>query len=185
MDVVDSVALALTHMTLLRQLLDRCRETLCNDEDDEKKRKCWKNMNGGAIQRRAKDLPSMVASAGLVPALTFYIAKADENRFRRFLELLDIKDIDKIDCEQLREDLGEGEGAGYSPLLALAVKALNEHNYINYVEDYVTLANELRKLRERGIEELAAEQVILGYLLEVKKLADAFFGRENIHAKGA
>jgi len=184
-DFVDPVALALTHMTLLRRLLDRCRKVLCNGQDDERKQECRKNMNGGAIQRRAKDLPSMVASAGLIPALTFYMAKASEDRFKGFLGLLGSKDIDKVNCQRIREDLEDGEGAGYSPLLALAIKALSEHNYINHVEDYVALAYELRKLRERGIDELAAEQVVLGYLLEVKKLADAFFGKENMYAREA
>ena len=134
--------------------------------------------SGRGVARRAKDLPSMVASAGLVPALTFYMSKASEEVYKAILRYLDGGDAGAL-CKglsgKLVEELGEKEGAGYSTLLALAARFLSKNGLLGSVGGYPELAGELSRLAGDPARVAAAEGLLLEYLIEVKKLAEAFF----------
>ncbi len=168
----DPTALAIEHMVKVYDLIN------------EVKRACKKKEEnlGEGIKRRAKDLPSLISTVGLVPALTFYMSKASENNYKRVLMYLNGKlpsDKELCDKDGLASEIGGGEGAGYSSLLALTLAALVRLGIISggveQVESFNKVAKNLKSLHERSHEEMAAESLILDYLIEVKKLAEAFF----------
>lgn len=63
---VDPIGLALKLTLKLVQLVEKCKEATGTET----------KITGEGITRRAKDLPGLVASVGLIPALTFYMSKA-------------------------------------------------------------------------------------------------------------
>ena len=168
---------ALRGVSLLWDLFEACREGLPEKEKKE--------VSGAGVARRAKDLPSMVSSAGLVPALTFYMSKADQGLYQGLYRYLrggagDAHGVCSAAPEGLRKELGGKEGAGYAALLALAAVFLAETGYLDPEPvDYRSLAEALRGLAAGTVRALAAERLLLEYLVEVKKLAEAFFKEEK------
>lgn len=168
---------ALRGVSLLWDLVEACREGLPEKEKKE--------VSGAGVARRAKDLPSMVSSAGLVPALTFYMSKADQEIYQRLYSYLrgrggDVHGVCSAAPGDLRKELGGKEGAGYAALLALAAAFLAETGYLDPEPvDYRSLAEALRGLAAGTVRALAAERLLLEYLVEVKKLAEAFFKEEK------
>lgn len=65
---VDPIGLALKLTLKLVQLVEKCKEANGTETKNTEE--------GKGITRRAKDLPGLVASVGLIPALTFYMSKA-------------------------------------------------------------------------------------------------------------
>ncbi|NOZ89341.1 MAG: type III-B CRISPR module-associated protein Cmr5 [Crenarchaeota archaeon] len=176
-EAADPVKLALEYMTLLLEQAEKCGVGAGGGEQKEGQEK---RRTGSAIARRAEDLPSLVASAGLIPALTFYMSKAERDKFRAFLGIL-AGGRAVEECKGIGEEFGAGEGAGYSAMLAVAAKALEDLGFINVSESLgeggdplQTLARGLQRLRGSP-EELVAERQMIELLVEVKKLAEAFF----------
>ena len=165
-DSFDPVKAALTYVLRIAEQVRQCRAL----DGGEK-------VTGEAVKRRARDLPTLVASAGMVPALTFYMSKASAETLQTMLDkVLGGEGPSRELCGSLRDELGGSEGAGYSTLLALATRALEDMGYLGGVtgssDTVAALAQGLLSLR--GTErELVAERRLLEFLVEVKKLAEA------------
>lgn len=139
---------------------------------------------GKALQTRASDIPSLILSTGLVPALTMYMSKTDpviyKNVYQWLVGKLDSNDIAKMDRRVLNGLIDElsKEGKGYSATLALISCALIElfGDYFNKdrMSDIGGLAKSLLDVREKG-KELVMQNGLLPLLLEVKKLSKALF----------
>lgn len=167
----DIVSLALDHILALERLVEKCNVGQGRSRNGKP---------GEGVTRRLKDLPTHVAYAGLVPALTFYMSKASETTYARILSLLRGEiTLESISCdEKIVEDLGGGEKAGYSATLALAVAALEK-----IVDGFVAgssfreLAEALRKLKNDWRAEMLATHLLIDYLVEAKKLGEALLKR--------
>jgi CRISPR type III-B/RAMP module-associated protein Cmr5 len=170
------VSIALAYTLRLKDLVDHCREKLPISPEEKKKM-------GAGIARRAKDLPSLIASAGLVPALTFYMSKSKKDNYMTICNILSGNNdtsIKEANCKDLEEELSSKEKAGYSTLLAVAACGLRHLGLIGRENDVASLeglAAALKKLLDSGEPHriLAAEKAMTDYLIEVKKLAEAFF----------
>ncbi|ALL01406.1 CRISPR type III-B/RAMP module-associated protein Cmr5 [Pyrodictium delaneyi] len=171
---VDPISMAIDHILLLRDLVEKATANCKNKMRDK----------GDAIRRRAKDLPSMVYTVGLIPALTFYMSKIENSKLYTDLYKL-LRNRDKKLGEQLAgnpssdlcQEIGGKEAAGYTTLLALAAAALSEAGVANTdLSSLQNLAASLKSLREQGKEHYAA-RLLVEYLNEVKKLAEAFFAK--------
>jgi len=173
----DPVRAALTYVLRIAEQVRLCRE-----QDG------GGGVTGEAVRRRARDLPTLVASAGMVSALTFYMSKADSETLQTLLDrVLGGEGPSGELCGSLRGELGGGEGAGYSTLLALATRALEDMGYLGGVtgssDTMTALARGLLSLR--GTEkELVAERRLLEFLVEVKKLAEALLRDSSEEERG-
>ncbi len=162
----DPVRAALTYVLRIAEQVRLCREQGGGGK-----------VTGEALRRRARDLPTLVASAGMVPALTFYMSKASAETLETLLDrVLGGEGPSGELCGSLSSELSGSEGVGYATLLALATRALEDMGYLAGVtgsRDAVTaLARGLLSLR--GTEkELVAERRLIEFLVEVKKLAEA------------
>jgi hypothetical protein len=116
---------------------------------------------------------------GLVPALTFYMAKGDENAYEFIYKALARRCTATNQKPDMKicEEFEDKEGAGYSALLAVATNMLAERGFIdgNKAAGYKGLAEELKAISGKA-QELAARRILVEYLTEFKKLAEAFFG---------
>ncbi len=165
----DPMSLAIRHMTRLYDLVSECG-------------KYNESATGEGVSRRARDLPSLVSSAGLVPALTFYMSKADENNYKIIYDYLGDttgKPMDAGKCESLKDELSRKEKAGYASMLAASAKALEAMLGLSELNSYKALALELENLHRDSLREAEAEALMLDYLVEAKKLAEAFFSKEK------
>jgi CRISPR type III-B/RAMP module-associated protein Cmr5 len=109
-----------------------------------------------AFKNRAKDFPSLVVQEGLVPALTFYYAKAEGK----------IDDISKISCDEL-----SNEGRGYSAYMGFLMDALRNFASLK-CENALSCIEEVRK------NELIITNKILPVLIEMKKISSIVGGQK-------
>ncbi|HIC99671.1 MAG TPA: hypothetical protein EYP08_08690, partial [Pyrodictiaceae archaeon] len=134
------------------------------------------------------ELPTLVLQTGLIPALTFYLSKVEkEEVYKLVLEALEAK-VDKSKLEELseedkkmvREEVG-GEGKGYTTLLGISAYMLKQLadmykiekcKNINTIVGFVECLHEIRNNRGK---EVILEKQFMKFMLEVKKLFDAFF----------
>ncbi|QIW22853.1 type III-B CRISPR module-associated protein Cmr5 [Sulfolobus sp. S-194] len=113
---------------------------------ESKKLQC-KNID--AFVRRAEDFPSLVAQEGLVPAMTFYYAKAEGK----------VNNLESAECDEV-----ENEGKGYSVYLMFLTDVLNKFGNIK-------CNNSLECIKEVRKNELIITRKILPILIEMKKVA--------------
>ena len=174
--MTDPVALALSHGYRIKagvqELRDKCKEDLSMGESKPE------DYNGEGVVRRAKELPGLIASSGLVPALTFYMSKIEsEEELEEALKLLEGKEADIC---KLKEALSNKEGAGYSIMLAAVIDALEKLAGVSFVKPITltSLAGTLLSLRtgKDHMLELEAEYMISDYLIEAKKVLEALLG---------
>jgi len=127
--------------------------------------------------RRASNFPSLLTSAGLIPAITFYMAKAKEEKYTSAYKYLKGEEIAD---DVLKDELSTEESAGYSLYLACVADALKRAceelcNYKEEPEDLKKLVAMLKKIRKEG-KSLLLEKIIQEYSIEMKKLAEALIG---------
>ena len=137
-----------------------------------------------ALSRRARELPTLVLQTGLTPALTFYLSKVEkEEVYKLVLEALEAKvDESKLKelAEKVREEVG-GEGKGYTALLSISAYTLKQLANIYGIEKcknmgtIVELVECLHEIRGDRHKEVMLEKQFINFMLEVKKLFDAFF----------
>lgn len=239
---IDVIGSVLDSMIRLKQLTDYIKEHCyieegiaqagSSEEQGGKSKGGTKEALGEALRSRARQMPELMASSGLVPTLTFYMAKASEDLYSCFYEYLvnpsqrpedfcssceekvkskveeeirrrgpaqgrqeDVNKAVKKAIEDwlngLAEELGK-EGGGYSTLLALsahfmvrAYSALankDESEYKSKASRYLGLAELLNEIHKSGSGvsgEVALNRLMIDYLLEAKKLAEAFWGESS------
>lgn len=144
---------------------------------------------GDAVYRRAREVPELIASSGLVPAMTLYMAKGPNRIYETIYSYLaglrSAQDVYKAAqddgrCGTVCGELAD-QSCGYAALLAAvslfasrAFEALSGASHD--VSDYKSLATMLSELHSDGRLELAVTRLTIEYLLEIKKLAEAFWG---------
>ena len=181
----DPLTIALEHGYGIKAAVDKANEL-------ERSRACssikkgeegrQREYTGEAIARRAKYLPSLILSAGLVPALTFYMSKTGgKEAYRNAFRVL----RGDVDCDVLKkvgDDLGGGEGKGYAVVLAAVIDALSKlHPEAlggEAPQDLKVLAAKLKEMHENKLD-ITAEAVLQPYLVELKKVVEALLGGEG------
>ena len=83
--------------------------------------------------RRGKDLPQLVAQTGLVTALIFYLSKSDKENYEKIYNYLIQQNTDVETVYKSLRDEAEGEGKGYTVLLALINVALNKMSQKGFI----------------------------------------------------
>ncbi len=161
---MNVIKLALEHATKIANLTSQD-----GVEEEEGKR---------GFTRRAVNFPGLTASAGLIPAVTFYMSKADNEKYRQAYNYL----VHNGPKNGLEEELKREEKVGYSLYLACisdvlykAFKEVYGNNDVNEPKDLKSLAFLLKKIEDGG-KVLLIERIVEEYSLEMKKLAEALIG---------
>ena len=179
---VDPVRDAIRLVNCIQELVN-CTTIDEYDPNDKKLKR------GEAIRRRARSLPSLVASAGFISSLTFYMSKANEWNYQQVYEYLVkcFNNEETVNCfnyasskDFLKEVSGEGEG-GYATLTALIAVELGRllkemeigTNY-DRISTLPRLSSILLNIIEKG-KEIEVEKFMIQFLMEVKRLAEAYF----------
>lgn len=192
----DPLGLALEHALRIKKAVDKWSSTK-REEDDSGSRKDSKP--GDGFKRRVNDFPGLMLSAGISPALLFYMAKADAAKLKNAYTLLSSETIDDKMLEELvkglGDELGSAEGSGYALMLAAVVHAIEQltgHKVTstNGELDHVAIARFIKKMRactsircQNGVSEIQASMILYPYLVELRKLADAFFKEQKSKEK--
>ncbi|GBF09152.1 type III-B CRISPR module-associated protein Cmr5 [Aeropyrum pernix] len=182
---MDPLDLAISHAAAVHEALEAYRRVCLGGEGDEKP--------GRGLKRRARSLPGLILSSGLIPALTFYMSKADTQAYREYVRLLEKAERGEKGAaaslveaaaggggeacrgDSVLTELSGGEGAGYSLALAMASRALQRLARVEAGGDggFAGLAATLREGLGSPEKEAAATQLLIDYLQEVKKLVEA------------
>lgn len=166
----DPVKLAVNHALRVKELVDELND---------------RNTYGGAgFRRRARDFPSLVAAAGLTPALLFYLSKARSDKIEEALEVMKGAKLTGDKLEILKDEVSNKEGAGYSLMLAAVIDAAEKlagENLLASGEGDAAsrLASGIVKLREKPGAEVKLVRLLEPYFIELKKIADALFKEDE------
>jgi len=141
---------------------------------------------GEGLTTRAREFPSLALSAGLVPALAFYLAKAVEEKdaLLATIRLLKCGSISDAEENTLLNALGGGEGKGYPIIVGALAVALDELAGTDMAKcDSETpekdIAQALKDLREgRPVRESVALGRLLPYAESFKRMIEALFPKK-------
>jgi len=124
---------------------------------------------GSAFRGRTREFPEFVESLGLLPSLTFAYAKAGKLAYRGVCSLIDTGNIDKEALNEL-----DKTKFGYGSYL---------HEVLYYIERNVMKdidhTNPIASFEKMYGKTHIIKQLLMSYLLEVKKLAEALFKPER------
>lgn len=173
----DPVKLALIHAIRIKEAVDQLNSRKEGGEGEKAGAKGFRS--------RARELPGLILSSGIVPALTFYLSKtSDDETLRKAVELLKTDQNPSYDViDGLSNELSNKEGTGYTLMLA-AVAIATEVLYGKSLFDghevnRVCFAKGLLDLSCKPSEERQLTRILLPYLTELKKLSDSFFGEKE------
>jgi len=128
------------------------------------------------IPKRLEDFSSLVPQVGLIPAITFFLSKIDEegkvNAYEATLKA--IREPDKQPDKAICNDLS-GAGGGYPHALALLLAYIAERagcSDASYETIQPDLVNCLEKIESQST---LIEKFTLSYAYELKKLAKALY----------
>jgi CRISPR type III-B/RAMP module-associated protein Cmr5 len=125
---------------------------------------------GSSFRARARSFPELTESSGLLPALSFFYAKATQETYKKICQLLD--DDGKMEPVEVKD-----EEFGYAVFLHGTLVFLQElglitdHNH----KDPVKSIGELKEVSRLAL----ARNFLLPYVLELKKLSEALFKGEG------
>jgi len=118
---------------------------------------------GSSLRTRARSFLELLESSGFLPTFTFFYAKATEDVYRKVCQLLEEGKIEPVEVEE--------EKFGYAVFL---------HGISLFLEQLGLIAD--HKCPRKTIEELKegnritlARNLLLPYVLELKKLSEALF----------
>jgi len=164
----DPIKIALQRTFKLKEIIE-----ICTPEAERLKTR--------ALPRRAKDLPQLILQLGLIPALTFYLSKVEDKELYKALvdSLSGKKKFDTNLCRALQKEVEE-EGKGYTALLATIASTLplikvSLKSQSQDLNSLPSLASYLLTIRDEG-KDLVIEKSLISFLVELKKLFEAFFG---------
>lgn len=122
---------------------------------------------GSSFRTRARGFPELMESSGLLPTFSFFYAKATEDTYRKICQLIDEGKIEPIEVK--------GEEFGYAVFL---------HGTLTFLQTLKLITN--HKCPLKSIEEMnevtriaLARNLLLPYVLELKKLSEALFEGER------
>jgi len=126
---------------------------------------------GSSFRTRARSFPELMESSGFLPAFTFFYAKATEDTYRKLCELVDDGKIEVTKVKEVKD-----EEFGYAVYLHGLSAFLQE---LKLILDHKCPVYIIKELKEAN-RLVLARNLLLPYLLEVKKLSEALFkgGRE-------
>lgn len=120
---------------------------------------------GSAFRGRSRELPELIESIGLLPSLTFSYAKAGKIVYEGVCNLIDTGSINEKALEEL-----DKTKFGYSSYL---------HEVLYYIEKRmakdVNHKDPITSFEKIYGKSQIIKQLLMPYLLEVKKLAEALF----------
>lgn len=193
---IDPLGLALEHALRIKKAVDKWSSTKREEDASESKKD---SKPGDGFKRRVKDFPGLMLSAGISPALLFYMAKADAAKLNAAYTLLSSETIDDTMLEKLvnklDDELGGAEGSGYALMLASVIHAIEQLTGYKITNtngelDHAAIARFIKKIREctsircqNGVSEIQASMILYPYLVELRKLADAFFKEQKSKEK--
>ena len=125
-------------------------------------RKEWE----ASLRTRARSMPSLIASHGIVSALAFLMSKSNDKMFRELLG------------GGVKNNYGREE-AGYTLYLYVLYRFLGgRHGFLGECGDMECLLGELVRLDSDVAAAAAAGSLALEFAVEFKKLADALLEGE-------
>ena len=144
---------------------------------DECVNKEGRKIKGDAIARRLQEFPQLALQVGLVPALTFYLSKIDNqekiNAYNASINAIMSKSSNKYICEK-----ASGEGGGYPQALAIIlayagiIAGCSNDQLVNIGQKLVECIDGIQK---KGV---TVEALTITYSDEIKKIARALYHEE-------
>jgi len=123
---------------------------------------------GERFRTRAVDIPQNIVATGLLPTLTFAYAKASKGSYEKV----------KRAFHEARKLGGIKEDEfGYAAHLFLTLKHIREGGFLEDIEDPLECFIALSRLPTEKLILLKARLTL--YLLEIKKLSEALFQKEE------
>jgi CRISPR type III-B/RAMP module-associated protein Cmr5 len=122
---------------------------------------------GQSFRSRARSFPELMESSGLLPTCTFFYAKATEEVYRKVCQLIDDGKIEHVDIKD--------EEFGYAAFLHGILGFLET---LGLIKDHRNPVEAIKSLNEAGRLALA-RNLLLPYVIEVKKLSEALFKGER------
>ncbi|MCE4605946.1 MAG: type III-B CRISPR module-associated protein Cmr5 [Desulfurococcales archaeon] len=169
-NISNPLEIALEHSTRIAHALEKLEE------------------HGRGIRSRARELPGLLAQSGLIPTVVLYMSKVGgkNSLFQNAFNFIDKGDETVL--ENIREEFTDKEGTGYIIFLAAIASALSKltNNKINLMEQnggynqislHSIAENALKYLSKpstESIELAVGEKLLLEYLLQMKRLLEAF-----------
>jgi len=125
---------------------------------------------GSKIRKGAREILTYLWTGGLLPTLTYYLAKSEENT---------LKNIKNVFNKEKREQLFENlDKLAYAIILYFTLKRLKETNIISSELDNPRKCL-IELLNSSYLKRVYALHLITSYLLEFKKLCEATFEAER------
>jgi CRISPR type III-B/RAMP module-associated protein Cmr5 len=131
----------------------------------EKLQKDAQSKVGASFRARMREIISLIDEVGLISALSFFYSKSTKSIYENVL---------KGDWAEEKEDENNTK-KGYALALYFALKRISELKLIGKI----FLENPLNAFEELEGKQRLAFKLIFSYLLEMKRLAEATFEREE------
>lgn len=126
---------------------------------------------GKKVRARAREVLTYMLSGGMIPTLTFYLAKGEESTIKLIKDAFEGKsarELEKITAERL----------AYAIIFYLSFKRLKQLGFVS--SDLRNPRNCLRELiKINSVRRIYAFNLLTLYLLEFKKLCEATFEPER------
>jgi len=121
---------------------------------------------GASFRARMREVISLIDEVGLIPALSFFYSKSTKSIYEEVLKVMQAKEKENIKEEDYTKK-------GYALALYFVLKRISELGLITHFESPLNAFEELEG------KQRSAFKFIFSYLLEMKRLAEAIFEREE------
>ncbi len=119
---------------------------------------------GEVLRARARTLPGMIESVGLVPSLSFCYGKATNKTFEKVKKAWECWPNSKIEVKK--------EEGGYAIYLLLSLLYLKDLGIISNEE----IKEPIKVFKKILTKESITARLLMPYLIEVKRLVEAVYG---------
>jgi CRISPR type III-B/RAMP module-associated protein Cmr5 len=124
---------------------------------------------GASFRARMREVISLIDEVGLIPALSFFYSKSTKSIYEEVLKAMQAKEKGNIKEE-------DSTKKGYALALYFTLKRISE---LRLIASIASLENPLNAFEELEGKQRLAFKLIFSYLLEIKRLAEATFEREE------
>lgn len=168
--VKAALQVMLTFSKAFESIKDECARKLGKGGEEKTE------LDETVLSRRLEDFPTLMLQVGLIPAITFYISKIDDQKKVKAYEvtLNVIRNPEEKPSVDICHDLS-GAGGGYPHATALLLAYAGEISGCSdtsYATTGPDLVECLKKIEEQGMR---IEKLTLNYVYELKKLAKALY----------
>ncbi len=190
---LDVLRLSLELGLRVSKIVDELENIADKLNKESGKKKEYKPTN--AVRARVDSFPQLVASSGLIPALTFYMSKCSDKKgetktdmYEKMYELISsdsdleskLSELSSINKKALEEELKEGGGYNIvtAALAYVLWKIATRHGIdVSEPRSLVALAELLNKIRTEG-KSIVMERYMLNFAQSFKKVIDALIKKE-------